>query len=107
MAAGSQKKPKDIRRRQSRLQAGGGFFADTLKIIIVFLCIVSLYLIHNIDNAWNIIKNQRDLCKYGITVDMEDCNLVVCFIPDKLYLFSIIILISIINTIIILELLFS
>jgi hypothetical protein len=65
-----------------------------------------LLFIHNIDNAWNIIKNQKDLCMNDIKVDMVDCNLAVCFKPEKLYLFSITLLTAVISTTIILTLLF-
>jgi len=76
------------------------------KIIILTLYLTSLLFIHNIDNAYNMIKYQRDLCKHGIIVDTVDCNLSTCTEPEKLYLFSITLLTAIILTIFVLTLLF-
>jgi hypothetical protein len=78
----------------------------TIKIIIVTLCLMCLLFIHNIDNAWNMVKNQRDLCESGIIVDMVDCNLTTCFKPEELYIFSITLLTALISTTIILMLIF-
>jgi hypothetical protein len=79
----------------------------TVSIIISILCIACLFLIHNIDNAFNMVKNERDLCKSGIIADTVDCNPVTCFKAEKLYLFSVITLTSIISTIIVLKQLFD
>jgi len=76
------------------------------KIIILTLYLISLLFIHNIDNAYNMIKYQRDLCKQGIMIDIVDCNLSTCTEPERLYLFSITLLTAIILTIFILTLYF-
>jgi hypothetical protein len=61
-----------------------------ILIILVSLSIeMSLLLIHNIDNAFNLIKIERDLCFQGSYYEFCDSNLLGnCMRPEKFYAMS-------------------
>jgi hypothetical protein len=66
-----------------------------LTTLISLSIVVFLLMIHNIDNSFNLIKIERDLCFQGSYYEFCDNNLIGnCVRPEKFYATSMFLLIT-------------